>query len=68
MKNFAFDLTSDMFINSKNIPEGKVKAHLMAYVLENQIIANANKKRNQMKKIYVDKLVDFINDTVLLEN
>jgi hypothetical protein len=64
---FAFDLKPDMFINSKSLPEGKAKAHLIAYVLENQIITNQNNKKNRMKAVYVDKLVDFINDTVLLD-
>jgi mRNA interferase MazF len=64
---FAFDLTNDMFVSSKNVPEGKAKAHLIAYVLENQVISNSNSKRNKMRSIYVDKLVHFITDTVLLE-
>jgi mRNA interferase MazF len=67
-ESFAFNLTTDMFINNKNIPEGKVKAHLIAYIDENQIIINRNAKQNMMKKVYVDKLVDFITDTVLLED
>lgn len=65
---FAFDLTADMFISSQKIPEGKVKAHLIAYVLENHIISNSNSKKNRMKSIYVDKLVQFISDTVLMED
>lgn len=65
---FAFELTHDMFISSRNIPEGKAKAHLIAYVMENQIISNSNTKKNRMKAVYVDKLVHFISDTVLLED
>jgi len=63
---FAFDLTADMFVNSKNVPEGKAKAHLIAYILENQVISNSNTKRNKMKSVYVDRLVHFITDTALL--
>jgi mRNA-degrading endonuclease toxin of MazEF toxin-antitoxin module len=67
-ESFAFNLTPDMFLNPDNAPEGKAKAHLLAYVLENQIINNRSSKKTRMKKVYVDKLVDFINDTVLLED
>ena len=65
---FAFDLSREMFVNSANVPEGKAKAHLIAYDLEKEIIANSNSKKNRMKKVYVDKLVDFISDTVLMED
>lgn len=66
-ESFAFNLTPDMFLNSDNAPEGKAKAHLLAYVLENQIINNSNSRRAKMKRVYVDNLVDFINDMVLME-
>ena len=65
---FAFELSKNMFINSANIPTGKAKAHLIAYVLANQIIPNHNTKMNRMKSTYVNKLVDFINFTVLSED
>jgi len=64
---FAFPLSNAMFINSQNIPEGKAKAQLIANVSENHIIKNSNSKRNRMKSVYVDKLVHFITDMVLLE-
>ena len=63
---FAFDLTADMFVSSRNVPEGKAKAHLIAYIMENQVISNSNTKRNKMKAVYVDRLVHFITDTALL--
>lgn len=65
---FAFDLLPEMFTNSKNIPNGKAKAHLIAYVLENHIVTNSNSKKNRMKSVYVDKLVQFTTDTALMED
>ena len=65
---FAFDLAPDMFVNARNVPEGKAKAHLVAYVLKSQVISNSSTKRNKMKHVYVDKLVHFISDTVLFED
>ena len=59
---FAFPLSNGMFVNSQNVPDGKAKAHLIAYVLESQIIKNSSNKRNRMKSVYVDKLVHFITD------
>jgi len=65
---FAFDLEAEMFANPNNMPEGKAKAHLIAYVEDKHIIKNANTKRCKMKKIYVDRLVDFIASTALSED
>lgn len=66
-ETFAFELSREMFVSNTNIPEGKAKAHLIAYVFEKDIIVNSNNKRNKMKKVYVDKLVDFITDRVLMD-
>lgn len=65
---FAFHLSPETFINSQNVPDGKAKAHLIAYVLENHIITNSNSKRNRIKAVYIDKLVQFITDTALMED
>jgi hypothetical protein len=60
---FAFELNKDMFINPLVAPDGCARAHLMAYILAAHI--SKRKANCKMKKIYVDKLVDFITDTVL---
>jgi mRNA-degrading endonuclease toxin of MazEF toxin-antitoxin module len=65
---FAFDLEPEMFLNPKNMPEGKAKAHLIAYVEEKHIIRNIHSKKCKMKKIYVDKLVEFIQSIALTED
>ena len=67
-EDFSFDLRDEMFISQQNIPIDKAKAHLIAYVLENHIVSNSNKKRNRTKSIYVDRLVYFLSDSVLLED
>jgi hypothetical protein len=65
---FSFPLTSDMFINPNNAPSGKAKSHLIAYVPERHIIKNSNAKKCRMKQLFVDKLVQFITITTLMED
>jgi len=65
---FAFDLESHMFLNHRNMPEGKAKAHLIAYIEERHIIPNANSRKCRMLKIYVDALVQFIKSRALSED
>jgi hypothetical protein len=65
---FAFELEPEMFINPKNMPEGKAKAHLIAYVEEKHIIRNTNSKKCKMLKVYVDALVEFIKSRTLSED
>jgi hypothetical protein len=64
-EEFGFKLADDMFANPKKAPEGYAKGHLIAYILENHIIRNSH--RGKTKSTYVDELVDFITDNVLLE-
>lgn len=64
-EEFGFELTKEMFVDPKHTLNGYAKAHLISYVLENQIITNS--KRGKMKRVYLQKLVDFINDTILCE-
>lgn len=64
-EEFGFKLSDDMFVNPKKALEGYAKGHLIAYVLKNHLIRNAH--RGKMKSTYVDELVDFITDNILLE-
>ncbi len=65
---FSFSLTAEMFLNPNNSPDGKAKAHLIAYVPERHIIKNSNTNKHRMKPIFVDKLVQFITITALMED
>jgi mRNA interferase MazF len=65
---FAFELDADMFLSPQNMPDGKAKAHLIAYIKENHIVKNSYSKKCTMKKVYVDKLVDFITLKALSVN
>jgi len=65
---FSFSLNPDMFTNPGHAPNGKAKSHLIAYVPERHIIKNTNSNRSRMKPLFVDKLVQFITITVLMED
>src|SRR5882757_8637019 len=65
---FSFSLSSEMFINPNNAPDGKAKSHLIAYVPERHIIRNSSSNKYRMKPLFVDKLVQFITITTLMED
>ena len=65
---FSFILAPEMFNNSNNAPNGKAKSHLIAYVPESHIIKNSNYNKCRMKPLFVDKLIQFITITALMED